>query len=561
MAGDLLTSGAIHFTGLGNGTDFDAIIEAMVQAQSFHKNRLELWRSEWEEKQTAFQDLNTTLLALKSHMETMDRPSEFFDKYVSVTDEEVLTASADSDANEGNHVVLVNQLAQNKIQTSTTGYTDTTSVINNTGSDQTLVLNYDGEDPVTITIPNGTTLEGAINLINKNVDNPGVRAAIVSDGTYSYLQLRGMDMGDDATLLLSGSSLAGYDDTGGNWDINQTNQNAQIRVDGWPTGSWIESDSNTIADAVEGVTFTLKSIPYGQSNATITLSVGNDTEAIKENVRGFVEKLNEVRQELINMTKFDENLQRGAILQGNYGLQLISTKMKTVTSQKGLGFDYDDDVISTLSQIGISTDAEEGSPTRGLLVFDEEIFDEAMDSDPDAVADIFSAYYEGDTNSADFSYQSHIQGVTKAGNFDVEYTVDGSGNVTSATIGGVAASIDGNQITGKSGTDMAGMVVEVDNLAAGTYSGQVRLKLGKAGELDDMLDDITSSVDGPLHILEDNYQDIIDDIDKKIEYETDRITRMEANLRERFARLESTLSYYDNIMSSLDNQIKSLSSD
>jgi len=559
MAGDLLTSGAIHFTGLGNGTDFDSIIDAMVQAQSFHKNRLELWRSEWEEKQTAFNDLNTTLLSLKSHMESMDRPNEFFVKAVSSSDDDILTATADSDASEGNHVILVNRLAQNKIQTTTAGYASGTTVVNSTGSTQTIVLNYGSNAAVSIDVPANTTLDGLAYLINKDADNPGVRASIVSDGTSSYLQLRGLDMGDNATLTLAGTTLTGFQDA--DWTVNQTNQDAQIRVDGWPPSGWIESDSNTIVDAVEGVTFNLKSIPYGQSNATITVSVGNDEEAIKENVRSFVDKINEVRQELISLTKFDESLEQGAILQGNYGLQLISSQMKNVTAQKGVGFNYDDDLISTLAQIGITTDAEEGSVTRGLLVFDEEIFDEAMENDSDAVADIFSAYYEGDTDSPDFSYQSHIQGVTKAGNYEVEYTVDGSGTITSATIGGRAATIDGSQITGAAGSDMAGLVVDVIDFTAGTYTGEVRLKLGKAGEMAEALKSITSSVDGPLHILDDNYQDIIDDIDKKIDYETDRITRMEVNLREKFARLESTLNYYDSIMSSMSSQISSLSSD
>lgn len=560
MADESLASGAIHFTGLGNGTDFDSIIQAMVKAQSFHKNRLESWRSQWETKQTAFQDLNTTLLSLKTHMESMDRPNEFFAKSVSSTDEDVLSASADSSASKGNHVILVDQLAQNKIQTRTTGYASPTTVINSTGSDRTLVLTYNGKAAVTVAIPTGTTLEGAVNMINKDASNPGVRASIVSNGTSSFLQLRGMNMGDDATLSLAGSTLAGYDDTAGNWDVNQTNQNSRIRVDGWPVSSWIEADTNTIADAIEGVTFSLKSIPLGQSNATVTVSVANDNSAIKENVRGFVDKINEVRTQLIGLTKFDEGLKKGAMLQGNYGLQMISTKLKDVTSQKGVGFDYDDDVVSTLAQIGILTDAEEGSATRGLLTFDEEIFDEAMKKDPEAVASLFSAYYEGDTNSPDFTYASHVQGVTKAGTYAVKYTVDGSGTITSATIGGRAATIIDNQITGVAGTDMSGLAIDVVNLSAGSYSGEVRLKLGKAGEMAMSLQQITSTVDGPLHILEDNYQDIMDNIDKKIEYETERITRMERTTRDKFARLEATLSQYDSIMKSLESQITSLSS-
>lgn len=557
MANEDLTSGGIHFTGLGNGTDFDAIIEATIKTQSFHKNRLEAWKSTWEQKQEAFDELNTALLSLKTHMETMDRPDEFFEKTVSTTDDDVLTATAKSSAGEGTHNILIDQLAQNKVQTGTTGYADSTTVINNTGSTKTIVLNYAGEAAVTIDIPNGTTLEGAVNLINKDAQNPGVRAAIVSDGSNSFLQLRGMDMGSNATLSLAGSTLSGYDDTAGNWEINQQNQNSKIRVDGWPASTWIETDSNTIYDAVEGVTINLKSIPYGASNASVNITVANDTEAIKENVRGFVDKINEVRTILIDMTKFDDQTEKGSILTGNYGLQMISSMLKEVTAERGVGFDYDDDTISTLAQIGILTDAEEGSLTRGLLEFDEEIFDEAMQADSSAVADLFSAYFEGDTNSPDFKFDSYISGVTKAGTYDVNYTVSG-GAITSATINGVEASISGTQITGKAGTPMAGMALDIVNLTDGTFSGEARIKLGKAGEMANTLKDITSTTSGPLHILDENYQDIIDDIDDKITYEENKLARMERTLRNQYARLEAVLANYNNTQTSLQQQLTQL---
>ena len=235
-------------------------------------------------------------------------------------------------------------------------------------------------------------------------------------------------------------------------------------------------------------------------------------------------------------------------------------KLKDVTSEKGVGFDYDDDLYATLSQLGITTDAEQGSPTRGLLVFDETIFTEALANDSDAVANLFGAYYEGETNSPDFLYDSHIQGTTEAGTYAVEYTTDAGGAITSATIGGYTATISGTSLTGPSGTPVAGLSITAINTgASSTYNGEVRLKLGKAGQMVEKLEDLTSAVSGPLHILQTNYQTIIDNINTKISYEEDRIARTETSLRLRFARLEATLSYYDNMMKSLESQTKNLS--
>ena len=57
-----------------------------------------------------------------------------------------------------------------------------------------------------------------------------------------------------------------------------------------------------------------------------------------------------------------------------------------------------------------------------------------------------------------------------------------------------------------------------------------------------------------------SYYDIIDNIQKKIESEERRLTSKERELRNRFARLEATLSNYNSIQTSLQNQIAQLAS-
>ena len=551
MPGDYLTSGAVHFTGLGNGTDFDSIVDAMVKAQSVHKQRLITWRTDWENKQIAFQELNTMLLELKNHMQGMDTMDEFFIKNVTASNATVATAAATSTAASATHTVVVSQIAKTDIQTNlATGFATKTDSV--AGADGVLELTYGTASPQTMSVDvaAGTSLEALVNQINKAPDNPGVRASIVYNGSTYHLQVRGLDMGADNTVDIgAGTTLAGFG--AASWTNTQTAQNALFTVDGLA----IESTSNTVADVVEGMTFTIK------DPGTSVITIANDDAAILENVRGFVNKINEVRTALINLTKFNEQTQQGSLLTGNYGVQIISSQLKEITAGKGLGFDYDDDVISTLGQIGITTDAEQGSPTRGLLVLDEAKFKKALTDHPDEVASLFSVSYEGSTDSPDFLYAGHIKGMTKAGSYAVEYTTDGSGAIVSATIGGYPATISGTTLTGPANSPVAGLAISaVNTTASSTFSGEIHLKLGKAGEITEKLTDLTSSVSGPLHILQKNYQNIIDNINKKISYEEDRISRTETTLRLRFARLEATLAYYDNMKTSLENQTKQLSS-
>lgn len=548
---DSTTSGAIHFTGLGNGTDFESIIQAMVQAKSVHKTRLQKWQAEWYEKQDQFEALNTKMVELKSHMQTMDSPDEFFKKTVASSDTSVATATANSTADEGSHTIVVSQVARTDIKTNqSTNFTSKTDVV--TGADAVLEFDYKSgaltTETLTLNIPANTTLEGLKNIINNDASNPGIRASIVYDGSEYYMQVAGRDLGLDYTVDITANTTL-TDFAAADWTESQTSQNAQLTADGLS----VDIASNTITEVIEGLTINLKAA------GTTVISVNNDKEAIQENVTSFINKVNEVRQALLDLTKFDEQLQRGAILQGNYGLQLISSKIKDATAGKGIGFDYDDDTISTLSQIGITTDAEEGSASRGLLIFDAVTFFEKLDEDSDSVAQIFSAYYEGETNSPDFLYNSHISGMTEAGTYDVEYTTDAGGNITSATIGGYAATVSGTSITGPADTPVAGLgLTAINTTPSSTFTGEVRLKLGKAGEMVETLEELTHANDGPLNILGDNYQDIIDNIQDKIDYETERITNSERTLRLKFARLEATLNRYDNLKTSLESQLKNL---
>lgn len=575
----MYTSGSISFTGLGSGTDFTTMIEGLIEVEKTHTKRLESWRATWDLKVEAFNALNTKLLSLKTTLEGMDSMNEFLTKNASSTDSTLLTATPDSDAAEGTHTIQINQLAQNKIMVNDNGFSAITDSVNSSGGSLILEYVYKGTN-YQISVADGTTLDGLKNLINNDPNNPGVKAALVSDGTNHYLQLRGMDLGVDASLTIgAGTTLTNWDST--NWTTTQTNQNSQIKVNGWPTvaGSWISNASNTVTDAIEGLTLNLKD--EGSSPPSeVTITVDTDNEAIKENIRTFVAQMNEVRSAIKQLTKVEDSSgnvsmstdsslttkSNGSILTGNYGVEFISQNLKNMVSEKGLGFVYYDDatssgdLFSALSQVGILTDAEEGSATYGLLKLDEDILDNALDAHPDLVAQLFSGEYIGGSDSGDLSYYSCVEGTTEAGIYEVEVTVSG-GAVTSATINGNAATISGWEITGAAGTPEAGMVIQVDNHADGNYSADISLKLGKIPQLVDELERLTSSTDGPLKILKDNYNDIMDQIDEKIASEAVRLEKKERILKNKFARLEALLGQYEQINTQLSSSISQLSSD
>lgn len=556
------TSGSINVSGLGNGTDFNSLIDGLIEAESATKTSMETWKASWQAKVEGFQYLNTKLLALKTTLGGMDTVNEFLTKAVSSTSESAVTATADSDALVGTHSIVVGQLAQTDILTTSSGVSSLTSSVVTASTN--LTFSYAGQSYTLSNIGAGTSLTGLVNTINNSAVCTGkIRATTIYDGSVYHLQIYGMDQGAGNQVVISntGSLVFGVS----SFQNTQEAQSSRIKVDGYPVGAanWISRDSNTVDDVVPGVTLTLK---QANSNASIQIGITTDTDSVKANIQTFIDEVNTIRTAIkaLTLVSNSSGTATGSLLTGNYGVQIISSQLKDIIADLGLGFTSynsttgDGDYYSALSQLGITTDADESSDTNGLLILDEEALDEALANDPDGVAKLFAADYVGESESQDFSYLGRINGKTQPGTYTVQVVTSAAG-ISSATINGVAAGVDGWKITGLTGA-AAGLVVQLENHTPNsTFTGTVDLKLGKAGEMVESLKRLTSSTDGPLAILEDNYGDIMTSIDDKIERETQRLAKLKSRLQEQYARLDALLNTLTNTQTQLTSSIASLS--
>ena len=94
----------------------------------------------------------------------------------------------------------------------------------------------------------------------------------------------------------------------------------------------------------------------------------------------------------------------------------------------------------------------------------------------------------------------------------------------------------------------------------GGGDGKDSIKSGKVNELPGLLDGPEGILGsrGTFKNLEKNYQLIIDNIDKKIKKEDDRIKRWENTMVLKFARLEQVLTNYSGIQKTLESQLAQL---
>jgi len=453
---------------------------------------------------------------------------------------------------------------------STTDFTGSTftETINASGSDKVFQLQYGSNAAFEITVPNGTTLTGLRDMINNA--NTGIRASILDDGGdgsgANHLVLTGEDTGDDYAIVLNagGGGTTTLDGTGLTEDFTHAGftetasaKNTQLKVNGYPAGPpWIERSSTQISDVMEGVSLNL----VKTGSATVTVST--DNSAIIEKVVAFTESFNTIRNAIRDATKYDATTDSAGTLLGNYAVQIIKTRLDNIITGTVDGFLDPGDVYSTLQQLGFSTDAEQGSETEGQLLLDTAALTTALNSDPDTVGDLFAAYLDGLTDDTQISFGSSLPTATP-GVFDVEVDTDtakGRFRIQGETWGDwvdLAGSSGNYTLTGADGPEK-GVALNISYASGtGVHSTVLQLKSGVAAQLSDELTTLLST-SGPLYTLEENYNDIIDNIEDRISDEERRLTLYEENLRERFTRLDQFISRMNGMSDSIASMANSL---
>lgn len=488
-----------------------------------------------------------------------------------------------------------------------------------------LEYTYKGNDgkEEKFTLASGSSIKDVITELH----NKGVNAEVVykdADGNEQTISAadiasgtKTLDPDIEYTLrihdgVLSGPGVSGQVVQSDNWSIQKA-CNAIYNVDNWPMD--LESDSNTITGVIEGVTFNLHDV--GEARLTIA----TDANSVQESIQTFIDTVNNVLATVIAFTKYDENAetttndpdnktdsnysmsqltsQKGGILQGNYGVQLFDSRFTSVLTGVPAGYknmeDKDDplsgDWVANLANLGIKVCSDETSENYGLLMIgapssisgmttmDQENYTEMLSEHLDSVIDFFCGpSTPGTSDTANFRYASSLNGITKAGTYDVSYTVDANGNITDVYIGGERATNDstmGSNYFSVASGDAKGTAIYIDNLEPGTHTGTIRIKTGLIDTVDQFMKAELTYVDtgdsinddsialksqnGGLMILQANYLDIMESIDAKIEREQDRLEVWEQHQKDKFARLQTLLSQYSNTQAQLQSQLSQLS--
>ncbi|MFO8006689.1 MAG: flagellar filament capping protein FliD [Candidatus Brocadiia bacterium] len=349
---------------------------------------------------------------------------------------------------------------------------------------------------------------------------------------------------DGFVTQLEGGRKFTFEDT--DFTETETAQNAQMRVDGYPAGSWIERESNSVGDVIPGVTLTLKNDTGG---STVNVTVNQDAEGVKEKINAFVETHNAVKTYVNQNTDYNVDTEQAGVLLGNYAVELIESQLREAIITEAPGFEDGTDTYTLLGQIGIETLGRTDDETAlGTLTVDEAALDAALSEDFEAVIALLSANFQGRSDSDYFSVYQSSETLTTPGSYDVKATFDGGGNLTGGQFKLTSESTyrDGTvsdpYIVGQSDNPEEGLWVKAtwDGVSA-TQTAVVRVQQGIAGQIADLMDDVLDTQEGIIHNVDESYEEIVGQMDDRIEQEEDRLEQLRERLVEKYARLEQLL--------------------
>jgi flagellar capping protein FliD len=191
----------IRLPGLTTGIDTNNLITQLMAVERRALNRYEQHQSKWEDKKEALGTLETKLSNFRSSVRALSDADELRAFSSTSSDPDKVTADASYNAYEGNHTVVVNQLASTERWVHTAGIEYFEDYVG-TG---TFIYSYDHQETM-ITTTATTTLEDLAGLINNDANNPGVTASLLYHNDSYHLVLNGNEAGTDYTIAVNASS-------------------------------------------------------------------------------------------------------------------------------------------------------------------------------------------------------------------------------------------------------------------------------------------------------------------------------------------------------------------
>lgn len=350
---------------------------------------------------TGYGKLQSALTTLQTAAAKLAKTDTWNSTSVSSTNT-AFSAISTSSANVGDVTINVSKIAKGQVLTTAPGTIDsnTKQLGGTTGSNsRTITITQAGADskPLTVTLADGdTSLNGiakAINAANGNVsasvvkaDNGDYRLMLTSKTTGTDSDMTVTVAGDDTLNAVIGSAAL---------NMQVKSQNAVINVN----GIQIVPQSNTITDALPGVTLTLKA----PSTADETLTIARSTDDNKKAITEWVNAYNSLQSTIAALTKYEPPAVGATAQSSNNGVLMGDSTIRGVQSDlRALLTNVQSGSYAIMAQLGITQDPVKGADGAiGNLKIDDKKLTKILTDDPAGV----QAYFVGDGKKTGFATQ------------------------------------------------------------------------------------------------------------------------------------------------------------
>lgn len=352
---------SLSFMGSYSGISMDTINQ-MIEAESGKLVQYTNQQKDLTNEKNAWKDINTRLDSLYKKFNALKETATFDSKAVTNSNDTAVTVSAGTEALEGNYNVVVSRLATSSQLTSGIIDSEKNGKMSGSLNIKTSVTNLDGskadEKITSIEVAAGDSLKDIVTKINDKAkeEKSGMQASIIDN----RIVLMDSNMGNRNIEVTSTGSLASdlaLDNpvsTSSTTDSTKASFSAGNSAELTVNGIIMTRNSNTITDAVEGLTFTLKSV--SENNAVSTVKVAEDTEKTIKAVQDFVDQYNST------MTFIDDQLDVGdpsaegnatGALVGDSSLMRLQTQLRSMMTSSS---NDSNQSLKGLSDLGIEVD-------------------------------------------------------------------------------------------------------------------------------------------------------------------------------------------------------------
>ncbi|MEB7499061.1 flagellar filament capping protein FliD [Leclercia pneumoniae] len=358
-------------------------------------------KTKYDAQITGYGKLQSALTTLQTAAAKLAKTDTWNSTSVTSTNT-AFAATTSTNANVGEFTINVSKIAKGQVLTTAPGTIDSNTKqlgATTAGNSRTITITQAGADskPLTVTLADGdTSLNGIAKAIN--AANGNVSASIVKADTGDYrLMLSSKTTGTDSdmTVTVTGDDTLNAVIGGAALNEQVESQNAVVNVNGID----IIRQSNTVTDALPGVTLTLKA----PSTADETLSVTRSTDDNKKAITEWVTAYNSLQSTITSLTKYVPPATGATAQNSGNGVLMGDSTIRGVQSDlRALLTNVQTGSYAIMAQLGITQDPLKGADgTFGNLKIDDKKLTQALTDNPAGV----QAYFVGDGKTTGFATQ------------------------------------------------------------------------------------------------------------------------------------------------------------